>query len=635
MNMVNPNTDFGPPGSTVAGFEWMTMLWVAVAAYAMTLALIHFMVWARQSSRKVHLIFVCTALSSVAMLLVEVWMFRAATPEAFNKALLWYHVPAFFAVVSLAAFVRSYLRAGRLWLAWTIVAIRLLSLVLNFSTGENLNYTGEVTLDRIRLLGENMTVATGSPNHFMIVGQVSLFLLFAFIVDAAITIWRRGDRRAALGACGSLILLIFAGTLQPVVILWDIAQLPLMVGPFFVGILTFMAFGLSGDIMDSLKFAEVIREKESQVRSSEERLDLAANAANIGLWSVEPETGAIWASERARHMYGVSPDEPADLNLLESTIHPDDHQAFRQAIHASFEQNDSFNMEYRIRRRDGTTRWMLVRGRMVKASGGPTGKERSRLVGASVDITERKDAEKRLAELTGQLERTSRVTLLGELSGTIAHELNQPLAGILNTAQAAEIALARENLSETECKEVLEDIISDTKRAASVIRNLRDLYSDHEVDMSRISMQDVIASSRQLLNSEFVMRGVLSVYELGEDAQVRGNKLQLQQVIVNLLMNSLQAIARSPSAERKVSVIMQVDQLDCRVMVEDSGDGIPAGKLSEIFSPMTASRSGGMGLGLTICNRIVALHGGAMLAENKPDGGARIGFVLPVAGPTS
>lgn len=630
--MNNPNTLVSLPGAEGAGFEWMTMLWFAVSAYAMTLALIHFFVWARQSSMKVHLIFVFTALSSVAMLLVEVWMFRAATPEAFNKALLWYHVPAFFAVVSLLAFVRSYLRAGRLWLAWLITGIRLISLALNFSTGENLNYTGEVTLDRIRLLGENMTVATGAPNHFMIVGQASLLLLFAFIIDAAVSIWRRGDRRAALGASASLILLIFAGTLQPLVILWDIAQLPLMVGPFFVGVLTFMAFGLSGDIMDSLKFAEVIREKESQVRTSEERLDLAANAANIGLWSVEPETGAIWASERARRIYGVSRDEPVDVGLLESMIHPDDHLAFHQALLASFEQNALFNMEYRITRRDGATRWMLVRGRMVEASDEPDRKERRRLVGASVDITERKEAEKRLAELTGQLERTSRVTLLGELSGTIAHELNQPLAGILNTAQAAEIALARENLSEAECKEVLQDIISDTKRAASVIRNLRDLYNDHEVEMSAVSMHEVIASSRHLLNSEFVMRGVLSVYELGEDAQVRGNKLQLQQVIVNLLMNSLQAIARSPSRERKVSVHMRVDPLECRVMVEDSGDGIPVGKLAEIFSPMTASRSGGMGLGLTICNRIIALHGGAMVAENKPDGGARIGFVLPVTG---
>lgn len=612
------------------GFGWMAVIWFAVAVFSATLGLIHLIVWVRERTYRVHLIFALTAVSATALTLAEVWMFRTTTAEAYTLALRWFHVPAFLCFVSLVFFVRTYLQAGRVWLAWTICVTRFISLVLNFTTGENLNYLDGVTLRHLVLLGEHVAVATGRPNLFMIVGQISLLLLLVFMFDAAITTWRRGDHRRALYAGGALILLVFAGTLLPVLTFWDVLDFPLTVGPFFVGVLGVMAFALSGDIMDAIRFSAVIRDKESQVRFSEERLDLAANAANIGLWSVEPEHGAIWASERARRIYGVGREEPVDLQVLEAMIHGDDLPDFRTALSAAFESGDPFQKEYRIRRRDGATRWILARGRMIDAYDAPGARKSRRLVGASVDITERKASEARLAELAGQLERTSRITLLGELSGTIAHELNQPLAGILNTAQAADLARNAGVLEEAELKEVLDDIISDTKRAAAVIRNLRDLYKDREVEMTMVDMREVIESSRHLINSECVVRGVLSDYVYEREVQLLGNKLQLQQVLVNMLMNSVQAISRSSATERRITVRLEADEYLCRVVVEDSGDGIPPDKLAEIFSPLTSSRSGGMGLGLTICKRIIAMHGGNMQAENRPEGGARVVFMLPL-----
>jgi PAS domain S-box-containing protein len=613
------------------GIEWITAIWFMIAAVSLTLAGIHFAVWARQRSLRVHLIFSITALSAAAFTLIEVAMLRAMDPQDYAVAVRWYHVAAFFVVVSLVFVVRGYLGAGRIGLAWSICAVRLLSLVLNFTTGENLNYAGNIALRWYTLLGQRVAGATGDPNPMMLVGQASLLMLCVFIIDAVITTWRRGDRRRALYVGGALVLLIVSGTLQPVLYFWGFAAFPLMIGPFFVGVLAVMAIALSGDIMNTVRLAEVIRDQEAKVRLGEERLDLAADAANIGLWSVHATSGAIWASERARSMYGVPADETLTLATLDALLHHDDRSAFQRALAASLDSSAPFQHEYRIVRRDGTTRWMLARGRVVTAGGDQGGASERRLVGASVDITDGKDSEQRLAELTGQLGRTARVALLGELAGTIAHELNQPLAGILSTAQAAELSMVSPCRSDVDFKEMLGDIISDTKRAASVIRNLHDLYRNKEADMAWISMGDLVVSSRHLINSELVMRGIVCDFDVAADTEAFGSRLQLQQVVLNLMMNAMQAIERRRPPDRRVKVLLSVESGGCCLVVEDTGDGMPPDKLGEVFSPVEVSRSGGMGLGLALCRRIITAHGGTLFAENRQEGGARVGFTLPQA----
>ena len=191
--------------------SWVTVIWSMIASACLTLAVIYFLVWYRNRAEWAHLLFSVTAASTTAFTFCELWMMRAETPGELLAAIRWAHVPLFFWLVSITWFVRIYLGAGRLWLAWTISGLRAFSLLLNFLAAQNLNYREITSLRHIQFLGEPVTVFTGVPNPWMLVGQSAVLLLLVFVADAIVTAWRRGDRRKALMVGGSVEFFLLAG----------------------------------------------------------------------------------------------------------------------------------------------------------------------------------------------------------------------------------------------------------------------------------------------------------------------------------------------------------------------------------------------------------------------------------------
>ena len=196
--------------------SWITVVWSMIAAACLTLAFIHLSIWARERTRLAHLLFATIAVAAAGMAALEVLMMRSATVEEFAKAVRWQHVPVFVAVVAMVGFVRAFLGAGRLWLAYTVCALRLLSLIANFSSGVNLNYREITGLAQLELWGgETIAVAEGVFNPWTRLGQLSLLMLVAYVVDASLAAWRRGDRnvrRRAAIVGGSLALFVLAMT---------------------------------------------------------------------------------------------------------------------------------------------------------------------------------------------------------------------------------------------------------------------------------------------------------------------------------------------------------------------------------------------------------------------------------------
>src|SRR5260221_5995411 len=190
--------------------SWVTIIWAMIAFACLTLALVHVLVWWRRREARANLFFALTAVATAVFAGCELWMMRAETPGAFGTAVRWAHVPAWVLIVSRVGFVRLYLRAGRLWLAWTVCAVRTLSLILNCVCTPNLNYREITALRPVSFLGETVVVAEGVPNPWMLIGQLSLLLLVIFVADAAITVWRRGDRRQAAVVGGSMGLFVVA-----------------------------------------------------------------------------------------------------------------------------------------------------------------------------------------------------------------------------------------------------------------------------------------------------------------------------------------------------------------------------------------------------------------------------------------
>jgi two-component system sensor kinase FixL len=222
--------------------------------------------------------------------------------------------------------------------------------------------------------------------------------------------------------------------------------------------------------------------------------------------------------------------------------------------------------------------------------------------------------------------------VLGELTSALAHELNQPLAAILSNAQAARRFMDAGNADPVEMREILEDIIRDDKRAGEVIHRLRAMLQKGEMSRERLSVEQVIAEAIALLNGELMVQGVdVQVHAAAQLLAVEAGRVELQQVLVNLLLNAARAMQELPSSERVIKIRIDAGDGDIVVAVEDRGQGIAADDLPRIFEPFFTTVSAGMGMGLAICRRIMQLHGGRIWAENNASGGATFFFSLPVS----
>jgi PAS domain S-box-containing protein len=377
--------------------------------------------------------------------------------------------------------------------------------------------------------------------------------------------------------------------------------------------------------------ALIRRRHERALEDSEERLTVAADSAGAGLWALDLRTGVFWASERARVIFGYSSDEVISFELFKASVHPDDRDLVRGALERTVRTGEPINVDYRILAGDGRTRWITSRGRPQFASTG----EPDRLMGVSIDVTERMSAEAESQMQRDALAHLSRVTMVGELSGSLAHELNQPLTAILSNAQAAQRHLANPAPDLVEVQEILKDIVSEDKRAGEVIRRLRALLRKGEVSHQPLDLSEVVEDVLKIARNDLVNQGVaLTVDAAAELPPVAGDRVQLQQVLLNLILNGCDAMTgdAAPGDRRLTVQVCRDDGRGVRVSVADRGPGIPAEKLDAVFEPFFTTKAHGLGLGLAVCRTIIDSHGGRIWAENNAEPpGATFHFHVPFA----
>jgi C4-dicarboxylate-specific signal transduction histidine kinase len=271
----------------------------------------------------------------------------------------------------------------------------------------------------------------------------------------------------------------------------------------------------------------------------------------------------------------------------------------------------------------------LTRGEVERGAAGS-----ALLRGVSVDISERRRVEREVAQQRDELTHLSRVAALGEMAGSLAHEINQPLMAILSNARAAQRFMARENPDLAEVRAAVADIVDDDKRAGEVIHRLRDLLRKGEVKRGPLDLNNLVTEVLRLTRNELMTRGVLATAELAPSLpSLLGDRIQLQQVLLNLVMNACDAMdGVSGSHQLAVRTRAADGGGGVEVSVSDSGRGIPAADLERIFEPFVTSKEHGLGLGLSVCRTIVAAHGGRLWAESVDGRGATLRFAVPLAG---
>ncbi|MGD9612000.1 MAG: PAS domain-containing protein [Kiritimatiellia bacterium] len=508
-------------------------------------------------------------------------------------------------------------------------------------------------------------------------------------------------------------------------------------------------------------FANTIARKRTELAllESAERLNLAAEAAGAGLWSLDLATGRYWTTDPAKEMFGFGPDEEVTLDrILEATL-PEDRALIRQAIDQVVATGGQGRVEYRIVRPDGSVRWLASRGRMYREPGRPTyvmgvtmdvtemkvaqdsvkqsefrlataidvaglgfyevahgenvtfldsrakalvglsgdralgiaalrfwmehlapedrprildlhrklnGGELDRItvefrylhpqrgpiwlqllshvverdaaghalwtIGVFRDITPQKSAEQEARRVQNELAHAMRVSTLGELAASMAHELNQPLAAILSNAQAARRFLAAPDPDMGEIREILDDIVKDDKRAGEVIHHVRAmLQKQGQVSTEPLDLNELVRNTSHLVHSELIGRNIDLVLDLSPALPaIPANRVEMQQVLLNLMVNAMDAMRDQPAARRQLRIETFAAGGGVRVAVRDRGPGIPEKTMADIFRPFFTTKTQGLGMGLVISRTMMEAHGGKLWAENAPDGGAIFWIEFPM-----
>ena len=369
---------------------------------------------------------------------------------------------------------------------------------------------------------------------------------------------------------------------------------------------------------------EEARQANQQLRQDEERMAFAAAAADVGLWQHNPRMDPFWATDHCRAMLGLQKDSPVTRETILSVVHPDDRVLVDDNIVGIHESEAP--LEFRIVMPDGQVKWLQAKRATNRNAVGAV----VNTSGIFTDITIRKAAEAEAELQRRELAHLMRVSQVGALSGGLAHELTQPLTAILANAQAARTMLSGKVRNLEDLKGALDDIIADDLRAGEVIQRLRTLLKNGKGEIEAVNIPDLVNSTLRLLNNELISRHVKTKVMAATDVgSVEGDPVQLQQVLLNLVMNALEAMMNTDARRRSLTMISRRvdDQIELKVV--DRGTGIDAGHEASLFNAFFTTKERGLGLGLSICSTIIERHGGSLSLSNNAEGGATARFCLP------
>jgi PAS domain S-box-containing protein len=366
---------------------------------------------------------------------------------------------------------------------------------------------------------------------------------------------------------------------------------------------------------------------EQALRDSEERYRALIDVSPQTVWMASPDGRMTYFNQWMSDYSGFAPDELLGDAWLKG-VHPEHRAAARTAWLRTVATADDLNIELPLRRADGEYRWHVTRARPIRDASGSV----LRWVGIAFDIHDRRGAEEALQRAREALMHVTRVATVGEVTGSFAHELNQPLAAIVNNATACLTLLPPDRPELADFREALEDIVRDAERAAAIIERVRALVKRTTSERLPVRLADVVVDVVKLTAAESAARRVAIRTEVPADLPVvLGDRVQLQQVLLNLVVNGMDAMRDVEPSERVLDIRGRLDGSGILLSVTDRGTGLSAEQDGRIFDAFYTTKPHGMGLGLAISRSIVEAHGGRLSAEMTPGPGATFTMRLPPA----
>ena len=394
-------------------------------------------------------------------------------------------------------------------------------------------------------------------------------------------------------------------------------------GPIFISVVR--------DVSEKKRAEQALRQSEQQLRDREEQagrdLRQIIDAIPQQVFVFGADWSPLFANRRELEYTGLTPQEAQSKDAIAKIFHPEDLKKLEVLRERSLSASASFEMEARIRGKDGQYRWFLIRDNPVRDDQGRV----LRWYGTRTDIEDRKRSEEALRQAQADLAHVTRITTMGELASSIAHEVNQPISGVVLNANTCLRWLDGDSPNLNEAREAARRIVRDGKRASEMINAIRALVRKTVTAKGRLDMNETVREVLDLAQNEVLKNHVTLRTEFADNlSPVLGDRVQLQQVVLNLIMNGIEAMSTVGERRRELIIRTQDDEADqVRVTVQDTGIGLDPQSMERIFDAFYTTKSGGMGMGLSISRSIVDNHGGRLWAVPNDGPGTAFHFTVP------
>jgi PAS domain S-box-containing protein len=388
--------------------------------------------------------------------------------------------------------------------------------------------------------------------------------------------------------------------------------------------------GLPVRMVGSACDVTALRGSEERAQEAFERIALAQESAGAGTWDLDLEARIVRLCPRSLKMHGLPADGAEALTEEEwqATLHPDDVARVHLALRASIEGGGVYRVEYRTIAADGRCRWVLGLGKVVSDGRGTA----RRFVGLNQDITERAEADMELKRAQAAVVHLSRLSAMGSMAATLAHELNQPLTAIANFTRGLGRSLAGGEVAEA-VLDALSGAEKSAEYAAEILRRLREHAADPEPAKRPESLAAIIEGACQIAGACSPEAAKPKIAIAADADRVLADRIQIEQVLLNLIRNAQEAAAESASRHPLEINVVRSNAKEAEIRVCDRGPGLSEDQRTLLFTPFASTKCGGLGIGLSICRTIVAGHGGRIWVEDNAPNGACFCFSLPLAPP--
>ena len=565
----------------------MTFAWPLAIGACVTMGLIQLRVGLRRTPGAANLLFALNAFVVAVYAVCEMSLALAGSPAGYLAWLRWLDIMAALQVVTIAAFVWVFFGTGRKWLAFLGPGLSCAALIADFSPQPKLVYLQLSGIKKIPTFGgATYTDADGVGNPWNAVFYLGVFLLLVFVVDASVTLWRRGSRRRAAVVGGTIAFFILAGGTQAALVDAEILRTPYLLSFAYLSILVAMGIELSHEVLNTAQLASALRE-------SEQRMALATDAANLGIWIRDLVRNEIWATEKWRTLFGFAKSEKIVFNAYLQKLHPEDREAVSRTLAKAVASDGHYETEYRVLRPDGQIRWIASRGR-VEFNGA---KQPLRVRGTSLDITERKLAEEAAQNLSGLLIHAQEAERM-----RLARELHDDLSQSLALLAVELDLLGQKPPASSVVSERLQEFSAQVRNLSSGVHRL-----SHELHPAKLEQLGLVAAVRGFAKELGAAHQIAVECEFHDVPRRLPDDIAL--CIYRIVQEGLQNVVKHSGAIG-AKVALWADEKELGLEISDQGTG---------FDPAVTTGNSSLGL-VGMRERVRLVHGKISIQSSSSEG---------------